>query len=197
MSRPHREYFNKCASEWNQLMIEEDSFRAHLLRFGVTDGDKVLDVGAGTGRMTRHLSELVGKRGWIVTEDIAENMLSEGRRLHQNLQNFYICDTVTALALKDNIFDKILCFSAFPHFTNHISALREMNRVLKPGGSLLILHTSSSKKLNEFHASLDYPVCRDKLPKAEAMVPLLKQTGFSPKVIDENENLYWIEAIKK
>ncbi len=196
MSRAHREYFNRLAPEWNDRMTDDSEFIQHLIQFGVSPGDSVLDIGAGTGRMTKHLIGLVGDNGRIVAEDIAEAMLLEGKRRLGNHTHHWLCDDVKALAIKDETFDKVLCFSAFPHFTHPKKALAEMHRVLRHGGKLLILHTASSLQLNAFHASLDGIVCHDRLPAAETMIPMLRQTGFRPERIQEKENLYWVQAEK-
>ena len=196
MSNAHRDYFNNLAPEWCANMTDAPEFRDHLIRFGVTFGDCVLDIGAGTGRMSKHLSNLVGSDGMVVAEDIADRMLSEGRRLLGNHRMHWLCDDVSALALRNDVFDKVVCFSAFPHFQDPLKALQEMHRVLRPGGKLLILHTCSSRELNAFHASLEGIVCRDILPRAEEMVPLLKKVGFREKKISETDGLYWVEASK-
>jgi ubiquinone/menaquinone biosynthesis C-methylase UbiE len=196
MSRAHREYFNRLAPEWDDRMTDNPEFKQHLIQFGVSPGDCVLDIGAGTGRMTKHLIGLVGDEGLVIAEDIAETMLLEGKRRLGNHTQHWLCDDVKALAIKDETFDKVLCFSAFPHFTHPKKALAEMHRVLRHGGKLLILHTASSLQLNEFHASLDGIVCHDRLPAAETMIPMLRKTGFRPEHIQEKEDLYWVQAEK-
>jgi len=194
MSRAHREYFNKLAEEWHTEMPDDPSFRDYLIRFGVSSGDRVLDIGAGTGRMTKYLAEIVGKEGLVVAEDIAEQMLFEGKKLLDRTPQEWVCDDVLALAFKDGSFDRVLCFSAFPHFTSPLSALREMKRILRKEGKLLILHTDSSTRLNEFHASQEGVVCTDVLPSINEIRPLLNQAGFVEEEFVDKENLYWIQA---
>ena len=51
--RSSPEYFNRLAPEWDRMMPPEPRFREWFARFGVARGDRVLDIGAGTGRATR------------------------------------------------------------------------------------------------------------------------------------------------
>jgi len=196
MSKAHRNYFNKIAPQWNDRMQDDPVFLEYLTRFGVSRGNRVLDVGAGTGRMTKHIFHLVGREGLAVAEDIADQMLCEGKNILSNTHLCWVCDDILQLAFKNDSFDKVLCFSTFPHFQNPLAALKEMRRVLRPGGKLLILHTFSSDELNTFHAQLETPVCHDRLSRAEAVIPILNQAGLKPLKTIENENLYWVEAVK-
>lgn len=196
MSKAHRDYFNGLASEWNTLAEDLPVLRDYLLRFGVSQGECVLDVGAGTGRLTRYLHELTGPKGYVVAEDISEQMLIEAGKSIDSENVHFLCDDVCGLALKADSFDKVICFSIFPHILHPQKALSEIYRVLHPGGRLLILHTSGSHDLNHFHASLNSVVCHDRLLPAAEMVPLIRKAGLMERFIDERENLYWVEVEK-
>jgi ubiquinone/menaquinone biosynthesis C-methylase UbiE len=196
MSKAHRNYFNGLASEWESMVEDLPVLRDYLVRFGVSQGERILDAGAGTGRLTRHLLELTGPEGWVVAEDISEQMLIEaGKTIHSKNVRF-VCDDVCGLAFKSDTFDKVICFSFFPHILCPQKALIEIRRVLRPGGGLLILHTSGSRDLNHFHASLNSVVCHDRLAPAEKMIPLIRKAGLMERVIEEREDLYWVEAEK-
>ncbi len=196
MSQDHRNYFNNLAPQWDTLMPESDSLKTHLKDFNIQPGETVLDLGAGTGRMTKFLHELVKPTGHVIAQDIAEDMLfiARGKLGTNNIK--YICDDTCSLSFKDNAFDKILCFSALPHFQNQQQALNEMIRILKPTGSLLILHLADSSELNEFHSSLDGIVNRDKLPDSESMNKMLKNAGAKNIQTEESPGLYRVQAFK-
>lgn len=196
MPKAHREYFNQIAPEWNAKVSAEPFLHDYLIRFGVSTGDRVLDVGAGTGRMTSHLLDLVGPQGLVVAEDISDRMLKEAKRFLRGKEVYFACADVCTLSFAEAYFSKVICFSTFPHILQPLTALKEMNRVLRPGGKLLILHTCCSRQLNEFHASLNGVVCQDVLPRAQDLIPLLHQAGFRNKEVTENEELYWVEAVK-
>ncbi|MBN2102935.1 class I SAM-dependent methyltransferase [bacterium] len=196
MSIAHREYFNTLAPEWSVRMTDDQRFRNLLLRFGVSKGDCVLDAGAGTGRMTRHLSELVGQKGQVVAQDFALEMVREGRRQIPGSGVFWICDDLCALSCPSNMFDKVLCFSVFPHIQHPDCALKEIYRVLRPGGKLLILHTSHSTRLNAFHASLEGVVRSDRLPAADEMTGYFNKAKIEPVAMIDETDLYWVEGRK-
>lgn len=194
MSQSHRDYFNRLATEWETRMPAQPEFKGYIERFGVTSGESVLDIGAGTGRMTRLLRDAVGPDGCVIAQDIAFQMLIKARS-HIPRSNF-VCEDIHALAYSDSTFDKILCFSAFPHFTDQISALLEMARVLKSCGRLLILHNRCSSELNAFHATLCDPVNQDRLPRSQELAQMIRLTELEPIRVEEQEHLYWVEALK-
>ena len=140
--------------------------------------------------------ELTGPEGCVVAEDISEQMLIEAGKSIDSENVRFVCDDVCVLALKSDSFDKVICFSLFPHILHPQKALDEIRRVLRPGGRLLILHTSGSHELNHFHASLNSVVCRDQLLPADEMVPLIRKAGLVERVVEESEDLYWVETEK-
>jgi ubiquinone/menaquinone biosynthesis C-methylase UbiE len=192
----HKAYFNRLAPEWNDLMPDDPAFRDLLSDFGIHPGDRILDMGTGTGKMAAHLSALTGPQGLVIAQDIALGMVDRGRKSYSQQNIHWLCENAESLSFPQNIFDKVLCFSAFPHFQNKPAVLGEILRVLKPGGTLLILHISSSKELNAFHANLKGPVSGDILPPAGKLAGLLSRTGFILTTAREEESLYRVSGIK-
>ncbi len=196
MSEAHREYFNQLAATWDERMPSDPGLMHHLEKFNVSPNEIILDIGAGTGRMTEHLVKLVGNKGLIVMQDIAEDMLLRGKNKFSKAPVFQVCNDVCHLAFHDHFFDKVLCFSAFPHFTEPEKALQQMFRVLKSKGKLLVLHLTNSHNMNTFHAALNGIVQTDRLASASQMESKMKQLGFFQVHVEENESLYWIEMQK-
>ncbi len=105
-------------------------------------GDHVLDIAAGTGDQSIFAARIVGPGGSILTTDISAEMLNIAARVVQQEGLTNITTRVMdaeQLDLEDNAFDAVICrlgLMLIPHFQQ---ALREIRRVLKPGGKLAAL----------------------------------------------------------
>ena len=111
---------------------------------GVRAGHHVLDVAAGTGDLSRAFARKVGPTGSVVMSDINGAMLKAGRdRLIDAgvLVPTVLCDA-EQLPFPDAEFDLVSVAFGLRNMTHKDKALREMQRVLKPGGKLLVLEFS-------------------------------------------------------
>ncbi|CAZ89174.1 bifunctional 2-octaprenyl-6-methoxy-1,4-benzoquinone methylase and S-adenosylmethionine:2-DMK methyltransferase [Thiomonas arsenitoxydans] len=111
---------------------------------GVRPGQRVLDVAAGTGDLSRAFARKVGPTGLVVMSDINGSMLRAGRdRLIDSgvLVPTLLCDA-EKLPFPDEQFDLVSVAFGLRNMTHKDAALREMQRVLKPGGKLLVLEFS-------------------------------------------------------
>jgi demethylmenaquinone methyltransferase / 2-methoxy-6-polyprenyl-1,4-benzoquinol methylase len=119
----------------------------------IKPGSKVLDIAAGTGDLTVLISRRVGPQGSVILSDINDQMLQAGRarlaraNIPDNVQ-FLLADA-EHLQFEDNTFDAATIGYGIRNFTNKMQALREIFRVLKPGGQLTIIEfsTPTSKPL--------------------------------------------------
>ena len=108
------------------------------------DGDQVLDIAGGTGDLARAFAPKVGPKGLVLHTDINEAMLRHGRDrlLDEGLVlPTLICDAET-LPFASERFDLVSVAFGLRNMTHKDKALAEMNRVLKPGGRLLVLEFS-------------------------------------------------------
>jgi demethylmenaquinone methyltransferase / 2-methoxy-6-polyprenyl-1,4-benzoquinol methylase len=107
-------------------------------------GDRVLDLAGGTGDLARAFAKKVGPNGTVVHTDINEAMLQRGRdRLLDEgvVLPTVICDA-EVLPFPSSNFDLVSVAFGLRNMTHKDRALAEMNRVLKPGGRLLVLEFS-------------------------------------------------------
>jgi len=107
-------------------------------------GQTVLDIAAGTGDLARAFARKVGPTGMVLHTDINEAMLRRGRdRLIDEglMLPTLLCDA-EKLPFASNRFDLVSVAFGLRNMTHKDQALAEMNRVLKPGGKLLVLEFS-------------------------------------------------------
>jgi len=120
--------------------VSEDTFKGSIDRFAwmafeLRDCKKILDVGSGTGVFTSLMHQL-GHECYAV--DIIDYSDQYPVALKDTLQEYKLCNAeIEDLPWEDNFFDAVVCCQALEHFTHtHLFAVREMHRVLKPGGIL-------------------------------------------------------------
>ncbi len=140
-----------------------------VLVANVKEGQQVLDIAGGTGDLALAFAPKVGATGRVVHTDINEAMLSEGRnRLIDAGVNLptLVCDA-EHLPFADGGFDVVTVAFGLRNMTHKDMALREMNRVLKPGGKLLVLEFSKvAKPLEKIYDWYSFKV----LPKIGKLV---------------------------
>ena len=99
-------------------------------QLGVREGARVIDLGAGTGKFTKLLTRTGAAVTAVEPVDAMRARLSESLPCVQALAG-----TAQALPLADGVADALVCAQAFHWFADG-QALREMHRVLRPGGRL-------------------------------------------------------------
>ena len=115
---------------------------------GVRTGQRVLDVAGGSADLSRLFLKAVGSSGQVVLTDINNAMLRVGRdRLLDEGINTPVtqCDA-EHLPFPDNYFDCVSIAFGLRNVTHKDAALREMYRVLKPGGRVIVLEFSKVAK---------------------------------------------------
>ncbi|PWI33038.1 bifunctional demethylmenaquinone methyltransferase/2-methoxy-6-polyprenyl-1,4-benzoquinol methylase UbiE [Vibrio albus] len=116
---------------------------------GARPGQRILDLGGGTGDLTAKFSRIVGDKGQVILADINNSMLNVGRdKLRDSgiVGNVhYVQANAEELPFPDDYFDCITISFCLRNVTDKEKALRSMYRVLKPGGRLLVLEFSKPK----------------------------------------------------
>lgn len=136
---------------------------------------KILDVGCGTGIITR---QLVEQGATVIGTDIDARMIEEAKG-HAGKIDYLVAPT-EKLPLQDSTFDAVTAFSAFHWFAN-AQALAEIKRVLKGGGCLFIANRNQIGNLRKEYLQVLQSFVEKSLPSAKQNyepADLLKSAGF-------------------
>jgi demethylmenaquinone methyltransferase/2-methoxy-6-polyprenyl-1,4-benzoquinol methylase len=143
--------FEKISDNYDK-MNSVISFQQHIKwrkdtmrRMNVKPGSKALDVCCGTGDWTIALAEAVGPSGEVTGLDFSQNMLNVGIEKVKSLglkQVNLIHGNAMELPFPDNSFDYVTIGFGLRNVPDYLQVLKEMNRVLKPGGIAVCLETS-------------------------------------------------------
>lgn len=143
--------FEKISDNYDK-MNSVISFKLHtkwredtMKKMNVQKGKKALDVCCGTADWTIALAEAVGPTGEVVGLDFSQNMLNVGKQkvTESNLnQVTLIHGNAMELPFPDHSFDYVTIGFGLRNVPDYLQVLKEMNRVLKPGGIAVCLETS-------------------------------------------------------
>lgn len=155
---------------------------------GIQPGQRVLDLAGGTGDIAALMSKQVGNHGSVVLSDINDAMLTVGRQrmedrgLVGNIE--YALANAEKLPFADAEFDAVTIAFGLRNVTDQSAALREMLRVLKPGGRAMILEFSKVEfdPLQKIYDTYSFSI----LPKIGKVI-----------ADDEDSYRYLAESIRK
>jgi ubiquinone/menaquinone biosynthesis C-methylase UbiE len=177
--------FNRWAEQGEGPKMENhhlDITEKTLRRMDLHAGERVLDLGCGSGWATRLLARLVGDgphgAGQVVGLDISDEMVRQARAASKDFDNvMFIQGSAAQIPWEENFFDKVLSVESFYYYPDQDRALAELFRVMAPHGCLFIL--INLYKDNEY--SLQW-VPKLKVPvhvrSAAEYVDLLKSHAF-------------------
>ncbi|HEY6339251.1 MAG TPA: methyltransferase domain-containing protein, partial [Candidatus Sulfotelmatobacter sp.] len=126
--------------ERHHLDITEKTIRLMNLR----PGERVLDLGCGSGWATRLLARLVGEGpegfGQVVGVDVSDEMVRQARAASKDFENIlYVWGSAQQIPWEENFFDQVLSVESFYYYPDQDRALMELFRVMAPRGRLFIL----------------------------------------------------------
>lgn len=116
-----------------------------MRRMEIIPGTKALDVCTGTGDWAISLAEAVGSEGQVTGLDFSENMLkvAENKKLAKQIPNVtFLHGNAMELPFKEDTFDYVTIGFGLRNVPDYETVLREMHRVVKPGGKVVCLETS-------------------------------------------------------
>jgi ubiquinone/menaquinone biosynthesis C-methylase UbiE len=105
---------------------------------------RILDAGCGDGRYTRHILRRADPEALIAAFDLSSRMLVRARRRLKNSRVCQVAADLTHLPYPDGFFDAVVCGWVLEHLPDPYPGLRELARVLQPGGKLLLMTTEDT-----------------------------------------------------
>ncbi|HEV2490613.1 MAG TPA: methyltransferase domain-containing protein [Candidatus Acidoferrales bacterium] len=139
--------------------------------------DAVLDVGCGGGWLVREIARRV-PQGRAAGMDVADEMIKRARRASQNVRNVeFIVGTVDSIPRESNSFDKVISVESSYYWLEPARGIREILRVLRPGGSawILINYYRDNPYCHQWAKLLAIPT---QLLSAEEWASLFRAAGF-------------------
>jgi SAM-dependent methyltransferase len=112
--------------------------------FDIRGCKRILDAGCGNGRYTRFILREADPDALITGFDYSEQMLHRARRRLHSDRASHVAADLTRLPYADNSFEAVICGWVLEHLPDPRPGLRELGRVLQPGGKLLLLSTEDT-----------------------------------------------------
>ena len=134
---------------------------------GITSGYRVLDVAAGAGEQSIMAAKRVSPSGYVLATDLSPNILEYAKQMAQQAGINNIETRVMDgenLTLEDETFDAVISRVGLIYFPDQQKALKEMLRVLKPGGKVAAIVYSTPEKNKFFSVPVSLIRNRAKLP---------------------------------
>ncbi|MFF8100243.1 class I SAM-dependent methyltransferase [Streptomyces sp. NPDC016640] len=136
-----QEFFTARAAGWDRRFPDDGpAYAAAVAALGLREGNRVLDAGCGTGRALPPLRAAVGPSGVVVGADLTPAMLREAARAGRDRDGSLLLTDVAALPLRSASLDAVFAAGLIAHLPDPAGSLREIARVVRPGGVLALFH---------------------------------------------------------
>ncbi len=192
-----QQYFDQLAERWDELRATNPSKIRRLVNmadFGA--GDRVLDIGCGTGILVSYVKKIIGDTGRITAVDFSANMIAKAKEKHKHQKGVLFLAADIMDLHHDETFNKIVCFNFFPHVSDKQSFLIKLRGMLADAGSLVIMHDISRDTVNGIHEDSDV-VKNDRLPQGEKTAEMLENLSYLVMDVVDNDEVYFIRACRR
>ncbi|WP_369211651.1 class I SAM-dependent methyltransferase [Streptomyces flavofungini] len=171
-----QEFFSARAADWDTRFPDDGpAYRAAVAGLGLSEGARVLDAGCGTGRALPALRDAVGPLGTVLGADLTPAMLEAARRAGRDRDGQLLLADVARLPLATESLDAVFGAGLISHLPHPAENLRELRRVVRPGGLLALFHPIGRRALA---ARQGRQITPDDLRAEDNLGPLLAGSGW-------------------
>ncbi|MBI3571226.1 MAG: class I SAM-dependent methyltransferase [Gammaproteobacteria bacterium] len=180
--------------DWDKIAEKFDLWLPHIAPVGgvllaaleAKPGERILDLASGTGEPALTLARRLKGHANILGIDAADGMVrvAQAKVVKERLQGIsFQCMPAEQLAFEDSSFDRVLCRFGVMLFTDPLQGLKEMRRVLKPGGRFALAVWSTPETMPTMHWA--YQTFKTRLPE-DLHPPLAKVTSLgAPGLLED------------
>jgi SAM-dependent methyltransferase len=165
-----RAFFGCRAATWDTRFGDDlPAYRAAVATAGIARGGVAVDVGCGTGRALPPLRAAVGPAGVVIALDVTPEMLAVARPKAATAGAALVLADARMLPLPDGSVDGVFAAGLVNHLPDPEAGLRELARVTRPGGKLVLFHPSGRAALAARHGHVlsgDEPLAEGPLRRA-------------------------------
>ncbi|MFD9475894.1 class I SAM-dependent methyltransferase [Streptomyces nojiriensis] len=190
-----QEFFGARAAGWDRKFPGDGpAFTTAVAEFGLRPGDRVLDAGCGTGRAMTALRAAVGPAGTVLGVDLTPQMLAAARRAGRDAEGALLLADVARLPLRDGVLDAVFAAGLIAHLPDPGANLRELARVVRPGGGLALFHPIGRAALAARHSRELTP---EDMRAEHNLGPLLTGSGWDMTSYADDDDRFLVLAVRR
>ena len=190
-----QEFFGARAADWDSRFPDDGPvYAAAVAELGLRAGDRVLDAGCGTGRALPPLRTAVGRSGVVVGADLTPAMLEAAVRAGRSRDGRLLLADVAVLPLRSESLDAVFAAGLIAHLPQPEENLRELARVVRPGGSLALFHPIGRAALA---ARQGRQITPDDLRAEPNLRPLLAGSGWRMTSYADEDARFLVLAVRE
>ncbi|GGX68692.1 class I SAM-dependent methyltransferase [Streptomyces fructofermentans] len=190
-----QEFFTARAAAWDERFPDDGpAYEAAVSELGLRTGDRVLDAGCGTGRALPPLRDAVGPSGVVLGADLTPAMLAAAVRAGRQRAAHLLLADVVGLPLRTAALDAVFAAGLIAHLPRPGEDLRELARVVRPGGTLALFHPIGRAALA---ARQGRRITPDDLRDEANLGPLLAGSGWQLTSYADEDSRFLALAVRE